>query len=227
MSKTTKRNNFTPEFLRAAADDPEGALSVQFFAAFGVDLSAITAVVKRMIESNDRPVMIMCVTASVQIRANVVFVGREFGNIRSKYPELIIEGERAQQDIFNFSAVHAAGHLICMISGGTLAQKVFKKVGNCITGDGCPDNEAGKINKEIANSWAADDRSSLMRELDMNGINWRNAVDLMFLDMSAKKKAFETRASGRATGAAKVTTAAKVTGTAKPVAGSAKPVEEL
>lgn len=185
----TKRSNLSPEFMAAAARDPLGALATQFLAAFGIDLDTLMSVAEKAIHSNDDHVFYLAIAAAVQIRANVVFVGRDFGNVREKYPELVIEGDRPQNDIYNYGALHALGHIFCHLTNHQLGQKVLNKVGSCITGAGTPDSEAGKINKEMANSWSVEDKNRF--------IAWSNdpskfgIVNALFNTVAAKKAGFK------------------------------------
>jgi len=160
MSKTTKPGSLTQDFLRAAAEDPMGGLASMFLAAFGVSLDTLMRIAKKALDKNDINVMMMAFTAGVQIRAHVVFVGRDFGNIRVEYPELVIEGGRPQQDIYNFGALHALGHLFAHVTNDPTGGKVVQKAGSCITGEYSSESDAGKINKEIFNSWSLSDKNS-------------------------------------------------------------------
>lgn len=164
MIKTTKQVRLSEAFRAAAIADAKGALSTMFIGSFGVDLLTLIRIAKEVLANKDEDAIMLAVTAAVQVRGNVVFVGRDFANIRSKYPELVIEGERAQQDIFNFGALHAMGHVLCHLSSHPLAQKALAKAGSCITGAGTPDSEAGKINKEISLQWTPADMTAF-REL--------------------------------------------------------------
>lgn len=157
MSKTTKPTTMTSEFRAAAIADPNGAMAFMFLSAFGVDLSSLVTIALKLVSTKDVPIILMAINAAVQIRSNVTFVGPEHGKIKSKYPELIIEGSRNVPDVFNFSALHALGHVLCHLSSHGLARNALKKAGSCVTGEGCPDSDAGKINKEVAISWSTDD----------------------------------------------------------------------
>ena len=157
MSKTSKAVRLSEAFRAAAITDPKGALATMILASFGVDLVTLIRIARDILVNKDEDAAIMAIAAAVQVRGNVVFVGRDFANIRSKYPELVIEGERAQQDIFNFGALHVLGHLLCHLSAHTIAQKALSKAGSCITGANTPDSEAGKINKEISQQWTPSD----------------------------------------------------------------------
>lgn len=159
-SKDTKTGNTTPAFLAAAASNAEGALSYMLMSAFGVSLSVLMSTASMILMSKDAQLMYLCLTAAVQIRNNVVFVGNQYGALRVKYPELVIEGSREQKDILNFGAVHALGHVLAHVSNHPLAQKILSKAGSCITGQYETDSEAGKINKEIHASWTLEDKGS-------------------------------------------------------------------
>lgn len=184
----TKRSNLTDAFLRQAVVDPLGALATQFMAAFGVDLSALMSVAEQVITAKDQSVFMMAITAAVQIRANVVFVGRDFANIRTRYPVLVIEGDRPQNDIFNFGALHALGHIFCHITNNDWGYKVIAKVGSCITGELTPATDAGKINKEVADSWGASDKAAFGAWL--NNLAGRDQVDAWFAGIEGLKRNF-------------------------------------
>lgn len=158
--KPTKTGSLTPAFIQAAARDPDGALSFMLLSAFGITLSALMAIASKAFASQDIHLVIMALTAGVQIRNHVVFVGREFGNIRVAYPELIIEGDREQRDIFNFGALHALGHVFAHVTADALGGKVLAKAGSCITGDKLTESEAGAINREIFNGWTVEDKGA-------------------------------------------------------------------
>jgi hypothetical protein len=157
MNKTTKASRLDDKFKAAAVADPLGALATMFLSAFGVDLQTLITIANKAIAAGDQHLLTIAITSGVQIRNNVVFVGRDFGGIRTKYPELIIEGDRPQTDIFNFGALHALGHLISHLSKHALAKKALAKAGSCITGEETSESEAGKINKEISAKWSASD----------------------------------------------------------------------
>lgn len=157
--KLSKRGSLTPAFLARAQIDQFGALSYMLMAAFGVTLAQIMETVSKMLEQKNLNVVVMCLTAGVQIRAHVVFVGRDFENMRFEYPALIIEGERPQADIFNFGALHACGHLLAHLTDHKLGKSILAKAGSCITGENTTLNEAGQINKELFESWTPTDKS--------------------------------------------------------------------
>jgi hypothetical protein len=161
MSKTksiTKVGNLTQEFKAAAVLNGDGALAYMLFAAFGTSLSSLMTVADRALVSKDVSVIILALTAGVQIRNHVVFVGADHGGIKQKYPELIIEGARDQPDQFNFGALHALGHLFAHITSDALGRKILAKAGSCISGEFLTDSPAGIINKEINSSWTGGDR---------------------------------------------------------------------
>lgn len=158
-NKGTKTGSLGQEFLRHAQTDQEGALATMFLAAFGVSLAALMGICDKMIKENATAAMVMAITASVQIRNHVVFVGRDYADIRTRFPELVIDGQRSQQDSYNFGALHALGHLLCHITNDPLGRKAIAKAGSCITGEAKTDSEAGKINSEIADSWTAEDKT--------------------------------------------------------------------
>jgi hypothetical protein len=112
---------------------------------------------EELLRTKNNAIMMLAFTAGVQIRAHVVFIGRDFENIRGLYPELIIEGQRGVGDIYNFGALHALGHVLAHITNNPLGERVLQKAGSCITGQYSNDSEAGRINKEIASSWMTAD----------------------------------------------------------------------
>lgn len=133
-----------------------GGLATMFLAAFGVTLETIIDIAQRLVAKNDVKIMMLAVTAGVQIRNHVVFVGRDYGDVRTKYPELVIEGKREQADIFNFGALHVLGHVLAHITSNALGQKILRKAGSSVTGEYSTQSEAGTINTEIARSWSAE-----------------------------------------------------------------------
>lgn len=155
LQRSTKAGSLSQAFLAKAANDPTGALATMFLAAFGVSLGTLMRIAEDVIKTKKNGVMMLAFTAGVQIRAHVVFVGRDFENIRQDYPELIIEGQRNIGDIYNFGALHALGHVLAHITNNSLGERVLAKAGSCITGAYSNDSEAGKINKEIAAGWMA------------------------------------------------------------------------
>jgi hypothetical protein len=150
-------------------------------AAFGMSLAGLVDIAKRVISAKDVKLVILALTSAVQIRANAVFVGTGYADIRKIYPELVIEGDRGLPDQFNFSALHALGHLFAHMMADGLGRKILNKAGSCITGEGTTDDEAGKINKEVAASWTPTDRAEWQK--------WTGAVGaeaMLFLDPIAK-----------------------------------------
>jgi hypothetical protein len=155
LQRATKAGNLSQAFLAKAASDPTGALATMFLAAFGVSLGSLMRIAEDIIKTKKNGVMMLAFTAGVQIRAHVVFVGRDFEGIRQDYPELIVEGPRNTGDIYNFGALHALGHVLAHVTNNSLGERVLAKAGSCITGAYANDSEAGKINKEISAGWMA------------------------------------------------------------------------
>lgn len=211
MSRATKPGSLSQDFLRAAADDPLGGLATMFLAAFGVSLDTLMRIAKKVIDENDTHVMMMAFTAGVQIRAHVVFVGRDFGGIRSRYPELIIEGGRPQQDVYNFGALHALGHVLAHVASDATGGKVLQKAGSCITGDFGTESEAGKINKEIYSSWSLTDRSEFGKWLTAAKVAGGAGVDAFVQSIPALSKAFTAKVARPAVGSRPSTTGGKAT----------------
>lgn len=188
----TKRVNHTPNFLRAAEQDKTGALAYLLYAAFGVSLSELIAITKKMVQDQDENLAHMAITASLQIRNNVVFVGNDFGGLRQLYPALIIEGERPQQDIFNFSALHCLGHLLCHLSSTPIARKILNKAGSAITGQGVTESVAGRINRELSEGWSMEDKLEFNNYSGTLPAAERQLIDNVFTGLRAKADAFRT-----------------------------------
>jgi hypothetical protein len=188
--KPTKAGSLTSAFTQAAARDPEGALSQMMLAAFGVTLSTLMAVATKALAAGDLQLIIMAMTAGVQIRNHVVFVGREYGNVRTAYPELIIEGDREQRDIFNFGALHALGHVFAHVTGNDLGSKIISKAGSCVTGERLTDSEAGKINREIYVGWTTEDKGSWSAWLANAQTTHRTGLDPIVASVPTRARAF-------------------------------------
>jgi len=186
----TKRVNHTPAFLRAAEQDKTGALAYMLHASFGVSLFELVEIAKKMLQDQDENLAHMAIAASIQIRNNVVFVGNDFGGIRQQYPMLIIEGERPQQDIFNFSALHSLGHLFCHLSTSQVARKILSKAGSAITGQGVTESIAGKINRELSDGWAVEDRQEFNAFVTSVTPDQRGLIDHVFDGLKAKADNF-------------------------------------
>lgn len=195
MSRLTKPGSLSQDFLRAAAEDPMGGLATMFLAAFGVSLDVLMRIATKIIAENDVHVMMMAFTAGVQIRAHVVFVGRDYGNIRSRYAELVIEGGRPQQDVYNFGALHALGHMLAHVASESTGGKVLQKAGSCITGDYGTDSEAGKINKEIATTWSMTDKVDFGKWLTNAKTTQGPIVDSFIQSVPGLSKAFMAKVS--------------------------------
>lgn len=190
VTKVTKPGSLSQSFKQAAVADPKGSLAFMFMSAFGVSLDVLMALATKMAETNDVQMVVLAVTAGVQIRNHVVYVGSEYAGVRGKYPELIIDGARDQQDQFNFGALHALGHLLSHCSQHALAKKAIAKAGSCITGEMTTDSEAGKINKEIYDGWTRDEVSACSVWRGANGPMLAYLVDPVFMNMAADAKAF-------------------------------------
>jgi len=192
----SKQSTLPPAFLQAAALDPEGALSSLMLSAFGMTLDNLMLMAKQMMETKDASLMLLAFTAGVQIRANVVFVGQTYGDVRRKYPGLIIEGEREQKDIFNFGALHALGHVLAHVSNSTLGSKIIGKAGSCITGEQTTDSEAGKINKEIAGSWTMEDKARWSSWLNTARADYAVVVGEVAASVHTRAAAFNATLAG-------------------------------
>jgi len=152
--RVTKAVTLSQEFLRAAAGNEEEALAYKLLSAFGVTLEDCIAVVNKAIDAGDSKIIVMMMAAGVQVRGNVTFVGRDYANVRSAYPLLVIEGEREVKDVFNFSALHICGHLLAHATRDPLGERVLNKGGDCIFGKPTLTTEAGEINAEVAAGWS-------------------------------------------------------------------------
>jgi len=207
MSKSTKTVTLTQEFLRAAAGSEEGALAYQLLAAFGVSLSGCYDEVNKAVSSKDTKVIVLMMVSGVQIRGNVVFVGSNYGDIRTKYPSLVIEGSRQQMDVFNFGALHVCGHILAAMTKHTLGAKISAKAGNCAIGQGFTESEAGKINKEIFASWSPQEISTVSGLIAAYKGGETKALDDIVANFEPLSKAFK----------AKLTPASAASATAVPV----------
>jgi hypothetical protein len=140
-----------------------------------------------------------------------VFVGRDFGGIRSKYPELVIEGGRPQQDVYNFGALHALGHILAHVASDSTGGKVLQKAGSCITGDYGTESEAGKINKEIYSSWSLTDRSEFSKWVTAAKVAGGTTVDAFVQSIPALSKTFTAKVGKPAIASRSSTAATKPT----------------
>jgi len=203
MSKktnATKTGSLSNAFLSAARADEDGALAYMLMSSFGVMLSTLLDVAERAITNKHLTVIVMCLTAGTQIRANVTFVQGVTAEIKRTYPELIIDSDRSVGDIYNFGALHALGHIFAHLTRHALGLQIISKAGSCITGERSIDSDAGAINKEIASSWSAEDKALFNP--------WRAEMrpeDITLLDdlcgaMEAKASAFRVRMSANRTG---------------------------
>jgi hypothetical protein len=156
----TKKVDLSAEFRAAALKDPEGALAHMIIATMGVSLSTVMGEVEKMLAAKDNKALLLCLAAAVQIRENTVFVGNDFAGFRTKYSTLVITSGRAQNDVYNFGAIHACGHALAVIGSGSVLSHISTKAGNCVTGSGFTDNEAGQINAEIYRGWTVEDKAA-------------------------------------------------------------------
>lgn len=142
----------------AQSGDSIGALAAAFFASFGVSLIDIQNAISTMVEGNMVEVGILCIVAGTQIRANTTFVQPKdiqkisVFTISSQRPGIV--------DQVNFKAVHMAGHALAMLAGANEWAQKMNVRGNCIRGGDFPDNTAGKINREIYDSIAPEEKMS-------------------------------------------------------------------
>lgn len=225
MSKNTKLVSLSQEFLRAAAGNEEQALAYMLYSAFGVTLVACCEIVRLVLANKDAKMIVLMMTAGVQVRGNVVFVGREYGNVRVNYPGLVIEGNREVKDHFNFGALHVCGHLLAKITTHSLGKLILGKAGDCIDGAGFPANEAGKINKEIFDSWSPDDKAAAARFLLAVDPIARTHLDQAVGSFHTMSTEFSTKMSGKSVPSA--FTAPIVTASTKGPAAEATPPKGL
>jgi len=202
----TKRVIQDANFTAKAAADAVGALAFMVMASFGVSLVQIVDAIKTMVAKRDAEVVILCIDAGVQIRGNVTFVTANFGGgkLRADYNIFLINSQRETGDDFNFSALHAAGHAICVAANTTLAQKVLSKAGNCINGSSFPTSPAGRINSEIKSTWTEAELSVFS-----NWVNNMSIEDKNWLATTVESIADKAAAFGRGTTATATSARAK------------------
>jgi hypothetical protein len=163
--KNFKKNDSTTvslstEFKAAASLDGDGALAFMLVSAFGVSLGTLMILADKIAAAEHGSVVMLALTAGVQVRGNVVFVGADHGGIKQAYPELIIDGQRQTGDQFNFGALHALGHVFAHAIKESVGPKIISKSGSCITGEKLTESDAGVINKEIFASWTTEDKGA-------------------------------------------------------------------
>jgi len=140
--------------------------------------------------------MLLCLTAAVQIRNNVVYVGPQYGNIRATYPGLVIEGQRDVKDMFNFGACHICGHILAEVSSHELGVSILKKAGSCVTGKDTTESEAGKINAEINKGFIAEDVAAFRAWNASLPADDQAVVDQVLSSVAAKSANFAQKLSG-------------------------------
>jgi hypothetical protein len=156
----TTKVDHSAEFRALAAQQPQQSLIYLFVTAFGFTLAQGFQVVTSIIKNRDVQMAALILDAAVQIRNNVVYVGQGYADVRTKYASLVITGRTDIEDIFNFHALHICGHILCDMGSRNKAAVWFpqalEKAGSCISGKDSdyPDNEAGKINKDIRDGWS-------------------------------------------------------------------------
>lgn len=188
--KPTKPGNLSGTFLQQARLMEEESLAYLFVSAFGITLDSIVAICLKIAESQDSKIAQLCVTAGVQIRNHVVYVGQSYGDVRTRYPELIIEGSREVPDVFNFSALHIAGHALAHFTSHEYGKKIHKKAGDCILGTSFAESEAAKINKEISESWTPEEKTMFLTTKANIVIEQRAWLDEFFKEIQDKATAF-------------------------------------
>jgi len=196
MSKrayNTKQVDLTQAFLAAAAGSEVDALAYMFMAAFGVSLESCFRTVNRIITTKATKVAVLCITAAVQVRKNVTFVGREFGDLKINFPELIIDGDRDQADHFNYGALHVCGHILANLTTSAIGTTVLKKAGDCTMGTGFTETEAGRVNREIYSGWAEDDKRAYGVWLSATKATGGVWVDGVFAGMASMRANFAAK----------------------------------
>jgi hypothetical protein len=166
MSTKTSIVDRSAEMKAAATKNPQGALAFTFMSAFGFNLEDAMMVFNKIVGNNHWHMIAVVMAASVQIRQNVVFIGEDWKGIKNDYPEFVIVGRSDAKDRFNFSAMHIVGHLVCnFATKSKLAQRALRKGGDCITGNFCPENVAGKVNSEIAGQWSRESKNEVLNSV--------------------------------------------------------------
>lgn len=199
MSKSTKTGTLSQEFLRAAAGSEESALAYQLLSAFGISLAGCYDEVNKAITARDTKIIVLMMVSGVQVRGNVVFVGPNYGDIRTKYPSLVIEGSRPQTDVFNFGALHVCGHILAAMTKHPIGSKISSKAGNCAIGQGFTESEAGKINKEIFANWGPQDISVVSGQIASFKAGDTKVLDDIVANFEPLSKAFKTKLNPAAT----------------------------
>jgi len=180
--------------MKASAGHEAEALAYMFFSAFGTTLQDCMAAVEKALKNDDDKVLTMMVAAAVQIRGNVVFVGPEYAGMKVAYPKLIIDGERDQKDIFNFSALHICGHILAHLTSASLGSAILKKGGDCVLAEIKLDSEAGKINAEVAAHWTDADRQEFKAWADNETLE--KSADSFFNKLPMMKAKFDALLKG-------------------------------
>lgn len=127
--------------------------------SFGVPMATMCTYATSMIADGDIDMVAGCLVAGVSAHKAMVMIAPTLEAFAGKYPSLFIMGREGARDALNFSAMRVVGHIIATRTGGDIATKILGKSGNCITGANCPDNKAGKINRETAASFTDADRA--------------------------------------------------------------------
>lgn len=201
-AKLTKAVTLSQEFRRAMAGNETSALAYMIMSSFGVSLASCISSVSKMIETKAGSIIMLCLAASVQIRGNVTFVGRDYGDVRTKFPELVIEGTRVQTDQFNFGALHVCGQVLCNITKHEMGKRMLAKAGDCTIGKGFTDNEAGKVNKDIFESWGVDDKLAYRQWLESIRPDAVATVDAVFATIKTGHDEFAKKLDGKQEGSA-------------------------
>lgn len=146
--------------VRAKFNDSVHPLAESFMISLGVGMGEIMASLEAMAKLPKKYVelAVLCLVAGVQIRENANFV--VINTVRD-FPVFVITSPRATvSDLYNYSALHVAGHVLAAISTHKLASAINDK-GNCVTGKNLTDSKSGKINSEIFKAWSETEKSMI------------------------------------------------------------------
>lgn len=196
---TTKKVSVPQKLNQLAASDVSAALCYQIESAFGISASQIINCTTKMISNKDDKMMYFCIAAGVQIRGNVTFTAPNVGDIKAKYPELYIDSNRDAGDNIHYKGCHVVGHLLSNVTKNVKGAMVLKKSGDCVLGPKFPDTEAGKINKNIYDSWDAEDKESFAAFVKNLKDTEKSFVDSVFEKISSKARDAAAKMSSRPT----------------------------
>lgn len=215
----TKKVTLAPKLTALAATDVASALCYQIENAFGITADAIITCARTMISKKDDKMMYFCIAAGVQIRGNVTFAAPSILEMRTNYPQLVIDTNRDTGDNVHFKGCHIIGHVLANITDDLKGSLVLKKAGDCALGGKFPETDAGQINKTIYEEWDDDERKAISAFIKSIAPEAKSFVDNVFASISAKAKAASEVVNGKPTVPSKATGK----GSATPASGSAAP----